>query len=444
MLGGVYGRRVTVVAGKGNNGADGIVAGRLLAARGIGVDVLALADGVTVAQLTRALARAHLAIDAMFGTGFRGALEGDAATVARALERAGTPVLAIDIPSGVDGTTGEVRGVAVRAHETVCLAALKPGLLFEPGRGHAGRVRVADIGVDPGPVDLHVLDVDDLRLPARTAEAHKWSAGALIVGGSPGMGGAPLMAGHAAARCGAGMVVCGVPGVGAADRAGGTELVARALPATPDGALAADAADAVLAEVERYRAVAIGPGLGRRDDTQRAVRRIVAECPVPVVVDADGLNALAADPAPLRERRASGHPPAILTPHAGEYARLASKSVGGDRVESARDLANRLDAVVLLKGPGTVIAMPDGRAVVNRTDGPALATAGSGDVLTGVITGLLAAGVAPFDAAATGAYVQGRAVRAAGTGEDLVAPDLVRALHPTLDALRSGRDPWED
>ena len=448
MLGGSYGRRVVVVAGQGNNGADGVVAAGLLRARGLGVDEFALADGVAAGALERSLARAHLVIDAMFGTGFRGSLTGDAAGAARAIAASTVPVLAIDIPSGVDGTTGEVQGEAVRARETVCFAALKPGLLFEPGRSRAGRVSVVDIGIDataawPRPATLHALEAADLRIPRRAAVGHKWSAAALVVGGSAGMGGAPLLAGHAAARCGAGMVVCALPGAEGASRAGGTELVARALPATPEGALAADAVDAVLADIERFRALAIGPGLGRDARTQTAVRRIVALCPIPVVVDADALFALASDLDPLESRRASGFPPAVLTPHAAEYARLASKAVDADRVVAARELAARLDSIVLLKGPGTVVADPAGRAVVNRTDGPALATAGTGDVLTGMIVGLLASGAPPFDAAATGAYVHGRAATVAGTGDDLVATDLIGALHRTLEPLRSGDDPWE-
>jgi ADP-dependent NAD(P)H-hydrate dehydratase / NAD(P)H-hydrate epimerase len=206
----------------------------------------------------------------------------------------------------------------------------------------------------------------------------------------------------------------------------------------------ADAAEMVLADIERFRVLAIGPGLGRDPHTQDAVRRLVAACPIPIVVDADGLNALAADPDALQGRRTAGHPPAILTPHAGEYARLANKAVDVDRVTAARDLAARFEAIVLLKGPGTVIADgKDGRAVVNRTDSTALATAGTGDVLTGVIAGLLAAGASPFDAAATGAYVHGRAATAAGTGDELVATDLIDALHPTLAALRTGFDPWD-
>ncbi len=240
------------------------------------------------------------------------------------------------------------------------------------------------------------------------------------------------------------MVVCGLPGTAAAARASGAEIVTRALPATPEGALDLDAARIVVKELDRFHAVVVGPGVGRDDRSQAAVQRIIAECRAPIVVDADALNALAVDPAPLRVRHAAGLPPAVLTPHAGEYQRLAGVAVGADRVAAARDLAARLDAIVLLKGPGTVVAEPSGNAVINRTDGPALAAAGTGDVLSGVIGGLLANGAPPFVAAATGAYVHGRAATAAGTGAELVATDLLGALHPTLEALRSGRDPWED
>ncbi len=445
MLGGTYGRRIAVVAGKGNNGADGRVAARALRARGAGAEVLAL-EAFDEAAFHRALARADLVIDAMYGTGFRGRLDGAAATAAGALAAAGVPVLAVDIPSGVDGATGAVAGEAVRAQETVCFAAFKPGLLFEPGRTHAGKVEVADIGIDVAGVSavpLAVLDVRDLALPEPDAEAHKWSSGCLVVGGSSGMVGAPVLAGRAALRCGAGMVVCAVPGPDAAAQVSGHELVARALPATSGGALDESAADIVLKDVSRFRALAIGPGVGREDPGHRAVRRLVAEADVAVVIDADGLNAVAVDPAVLRAREAAGHPIAVLTPHGGEYERLAGRPVGADRVAAARDLAAELHAIVLLKGPGTVVAAPDGRAVVNRTGGPALASAGTGDVLTGVIAGLLAQGVDPFVAAATAAYVHGRAAAAARNAPDIVASDLVRALPRTLQALRSRRDPWE-
>jgi ADP-dependent NAD(P)H-hydrate dehydratase / NAD(P)H-hydrate epimerase len=205
-----------------------------------------------------------------------------------------------------------------------------------------------------------------------------------------------------------------------------------------------DAARTVLKDISRFRALAIGPGLGRDDRSQAAVRRLIAEAPIPIVVDADALTALAIDPSALRVRRAAGLAPAILTPHDGEYERMAGREVGDDRVAAVRDLARRTEAIVLLKGPATVIATPSGDAYVNPTGTSALATAGTGDVLTGVIGALLANGADAIAAAITGAYVHGRAARAAGTGADLVASDLIGALHPTLDALRSGRDPWED
>jgi NAD(P)H-hydrate epimerase len=289
-----------------------------------------------------------------------------------------------------------------------------------------------------------VLEASELDIRVRAPTAHKWSAGLLIVGGSTGMIGAPLMAARAAARSGAGMVVCGLPGAQAAARASASEIVTRALPATDDGALDADAADVVAKDAERFHAVVIGPGLGRDERTQNAVQRIVAECPVPLVIDADALNALAIDPAPLAARHSAGLAPAVLTPHAGEFARLAGESVGMDRVESARMLAARTHAIVVLKGPGTVIAAPTGEAFVNRTDSPALATAGTGDVLSGIIGGLVASGVAALRAAASGVYIHGRAAAAAHTGSELVATDLIEALPSTLEALRAGSDPWED
>ncbi|MDQ1480088.1 MAG: ADP-dependent NAD(P)H-hydrate dehydratase / NAD(P)H-hydrate epimerase [Actinomycetota bacterium] len=445
MLGGSYGRRVVVVCGKGNNGADGRVAARVLRLRGLGVDELSLESGFDVAEVRRALGRADLLIDAMYGTGFHGHLGGPAEMLVDELAPANVRVLAIDIPSGVDGSTGEVAGVAVRAHETICFAAYKPGLLFEPGREHAGRIRVVDIGiaVEADQPQLAVLEVGDLSLPNPGADTHKWSSGCLVVGGSGGMVGAPMLASQAALHCGAGMVVCAVPGVAAAATVSGQELVARALTATPLGAFAEDAADEVLKEVGRYRALVVGPGFGRERSAQSAARRIVAEANVPIVIDADALNAIAVEPAALRVRHAAGLPVAVLTPHDGEYERLAGKPVGADRVAAARELAQQLHAVVLLKGPSTVIAAPDGNAVINVTGTPALATAGTGDVLSGVIGALLAQGVDPVAAAATGAYVHGRAARAAPSSPDIVASDLVPALPRTLQVLRTGRDPWE-
>jgi NAD(P)H-hydrate epimerase len=429
LLGGAYGRRVVIVCGKGNNGADGRVAGQRLAGWGARVDRFDLA-GIERPSLDRALQRADLAVDAMFGTGFRGPLDGDAAFVAEALSAAPCPVLAVDIPSGVDGLTGTVRGSAVEATSTVCLAALKPGLVFFPGAALAGDVGVADIGIDPTtpPPALGVTEEADVAawLPGRDPESHKWSVGGVyVVGGSQGMTGAVMLASRAALRAGAGIVIAGLPGE-AAVRASGGEVITRPLPATPAGALDEDAAKEVLDGLDRFKALVVGPGLGRAPATVAAVRRLVAEAPVPLVLDADGLNALDGDVTPLAGRTA----PTVVTPHAGEYARLAGEAVGDDRIAAARRLAERSGAVVLLKGSRTVIAEPGGRAAVNTTGGPWLATAGTGDVLSGVVGALAARGLAAFQAAAAGAWLHGRAADCAGHA-GLVAGDLIDSL-PTL------------
>jgi NAD(P)H-hydrate epimerase len=438
LLGGVYGRRAVVVCGKGNNGADGRVAARVLRHWGVGVDEFPITDDIDRTAFQRALARADVLVDAMFGTGFRGALDGAPAWVAGRVQRTNVPVVAVDIPSGVDGLTGRAQGPAVRAALTVCFAGLKPGLLFEPGRFLAGDIEVVDIGIDARSA-TEVWDAADVQARIGTRLRwpldHKWSSAVMVVAGSTGMTGAALMTSHAAARCGAGMVVCGVPGADTAALASGTEVVVRALPATAAGVLAEDAADAVLDSLGRFNALAIGPGLGRDHETQRAVRRILAEARCPVVIDADALNAAAGGRA-LARRRDAGLVPAVLTPHAGEYERLAGRPVGDDRLAAARRLALDTGAVVLLKGPGTVVVAPDGAAVVNATDDARLATAGTGDVLTGMIGGFLAQNKPAAEAAACAAWLHGMAARAAGTGDSLVASDLIAALPRTLAQLQ--------
>jgi NAD(P)H-hydrate epimerase len=430
-LDGVYGRRATVVCGKGNNGGDGLVTAAVLTGWGVPVDVIELAAAPTAPAVERALDRADVLVDAMYGTGFTGRLESVAADVAAA--SAGHLTVAVDIPSGIDGRTGTADGPAVQAAATVTFAAHKPGLLFEPGRTNAGTVYVADIGIDVGAPALHLLDAADarsaLKTSARPKDTNKWQAPLLVIGGSGGMTGAPRFVSHAAMRAGAGIVWCGVPAPATGD---GSEVITKVLPATDEGALAG--LGDLLGSVERFRAVAVGPGLGTADVTRAAVREIVAKAPVPLVLDADGLNALADHADDLRERPA----PTVLTPHDGEYARLAGEAVGGDRVDAARRLAARTGCVTLLKGPATVIADPSGRAAINPTGGSELATAGSGDVLAGIIGGFLARGLPAFEAAAVGAFVHGRAGDLAGhTG--LVAGDLIAALPRTVDDLSQER-----
>jgi hydroxyethylthiazole kinase-like uncharacterized protein yjeF len=422
VCGGTYGRRAVVACGKGNNGGDGLVAARIMRGWGMHVDVFELTDGIDRDRARRAIQRADCVIDAMYGTGFKGRLEGDAHWLA--CETWGAPVVAVDIPSGIDGLTGyfDGDGHAVEADLTVTFAALKPGLLFEPGAELAGDVEVADIGIDVGEPSTGVTEVEDvlIALPRRTAGAHKWQSGVMVVGGSGGMTGAPLMVSHAAMRTGAGIAWCCIPGEGGAAAVAGSEVITKDL---------AEVTDA-LHDVERFRAVVVGPGLGRDDRVVAGVRELVAKAPVPLVLDADGLNALSGDLSPLEARGE----PTIVTPHEGEYQRVAGESVGPDRIAAARTLADRAGAVVLLKGPATVVAEPGGRTAINPNGGPWLATAGTGDVLSGIVGGLLATGADAFAAASAGAWLHGRAADFAGhTG--LVAGDLIEALPVTLRSL---------
>ncbi len=430
VLGGTYGHRAVVVCGKGNNGGDGLIAARVLRGWGIRCEVFELAShtdggGPDVETVLAALDRADVLVDAMYGTGFTGSLDGAAAAVA--VRSATCTTVAVDIPSGVDGLTGATTGPAVRATSTVTFAARKPGTCFEPGRRHAGDVRVVDIGIDVGVPAQHVIEARDVAewVVPRPPDAHKWSSGLLVVGGSAGMTGAPVLVGEAAMRSGAGIVWCVVPG--SAVTSATTELVVKHAPSTDDGALASLPRE-VVDSLGRFRAAAVGPGLGTAVETRGAVHALMAALTVPCVLDADGLNAFAGEAESLRARPAA----TVLTPHAGEYERLLGTPVGPDRLDAARRLADATGTVVLLKGPGTVIAEPSpGRTAVVVNGAAALATAGSGDVLSGIIGGLLARGLGPFEAAAAGAWLHGRAADLAGhTG--LVASDLLRALPASL------------
>lgn len=420
VLGGTYGRRIVVVCGKGNNGGDGRVATAALRAWGARVDVIEL--GAPNEGAVRSIARADAVIDAMYGTGFRGVLADDAAELVGLVEEAAPIVVAVDIPSGVDGLTGAVHGPAVRADHTVTFAAPKPGLWFHPGRALAGMVTVADIGIDlgPGADRTGVVEARDVArwVPMRAVTTHKWRAGVLVVGGSGGMTGAPMLVARAALRLGAGIVWAALPGR-AAELASGTEIITHVVPDGGSGVLTVIGAGSVREMAGRFRAVVLGPGLGRADETMAAVRELVGTLAVPVVVDADALSALEGATDLLRARTA----PTVLTPHDGEFARLTGAAPGEDRIAAARDLAAATNAVVLLKGPTTVVAHPDGRVRLNPTGGPALATAGSGDVLSGMIGAFYARGMKGFEAGAAGAFVHGHAAEPDGhTG--LVAGDL--------------------
>ena len=413
LMGGAYGRRVVVVAGPGNNGADGRVAAHLLERRGARATVVEAGSPTVVGPV-------DLVIDAAFGTGFRGEFRFPPVPD-------GTPVLAVDIPSGVHGDTGEASGAPAAADRTVTFVALKPGLLQGDGARLAGTVTVADIGLPAGSPSVHAIVDDDVAalVPPRARLGNKWSAAVLVVAGSAGMTGAPALCARAAYRAGAGMVRLGVPGLDLA-HSPATEAVSIAL---PDQGWASDALDAA----SRCSAVVVGPGLGRAPGVAAEVARLVADSPVPVVVDADGLHALGRVGG---DRSLQARARVVLTPHDGEYARLVGADPGPDRIAAARALAAASGAVALLKGPTTAVAHPDGRVLLARAGTTALATAGTGDVLSGIIGALLARGVDPLDAAALAAHVHGRA-GALAFGEGTVAGDLPDLVSRVL-AVRNG------
>lgn len=466
LAGGAYGRRAVVVCGKGNNGGDGLVAARHLSRWGMKAEVFTLDpslrepaatnlraveragivvrpfDSVTV---RRSLERADVAIDAVFGIGFRGAAEGEYAAAIELLGAAGAPVVAVDIPSGVEGDTGAVRGPAVVADVTVTFGAPKLGTILFPGAAAAGVLEVADIGF---PADLLVaeaglLDGGDVRAvwPARGPETHKRRSGVvLVVAGSRRMTGAPRLVWAGASRAGAGLVTVAAP-EGALDtiQASLDEATFLPLPEGPEGSTSEAAWRTLSVRLEGFDAVAVGPGLSTDDETPAFVRRLVRESPVPLVIDADAINAFAGRARDLAGRAA----PAVMTPHAGEFVRLFDMPISelaDDRVGLVRKAAAETGCVVLLKGSRSVIASPDGEVAINPTGTSVLATAGTGDVLTGIVAALLARGVPALDAAAAGAYVHGVAGRLAAerTGEGTVAGDVARAVPEAVRRLTEG------
>lgn len=426
LLDGVYGSRVLLLVGAGNNGGDALHAGALLARRGARVEALPLADRVHPAGL-EALLRAggrvvgrvrpaDLVVDGLLGIGGRGGLRDRAADVVQQLPD-DAPVVAVDVPSGVDASTGEVAGVAVRADVTVTFGALKTGLLVDPGADHAGVVELVDIGLELPPPEVEVLQATDLvrLLPVPGREADKYRRGVVgVAAGSARYTGAAVLCAGGAVRGGAGMVRY-VGADEAADRVRGRwpEVV------VGDG---------------QVQAWAVGSGGG--DDAAARLER-AARDGVPMVVDADALVALRAHRDPAT--------PVLLTPHAGELARLVGAgraAVEARRLHHARAAARDLDAVVLLKGSTTVVARPDGRVRVNPTGTPALATAGSGDVLAGLCGALLAGGLDPFDAGSAGAWLHGLAGRLVSRGgSPISAGDVLDALP---EAFRRVRSPQPD
>ena len=414
MLGGAYGRRVVVIAGKGNNGRDGAVAARLLRSRGCRVTVVDAAADATVPEC-------DLVIDAAYGTGFRGSY--------RSPVSAGVPVLAVDIPSGVDGLTGVASGRPAVAERTVTFAALKPGLLYADGAATVGTTMVADIGLDVSGARAHVVEDGDVGrlLRPRPVDAHKWKAAVWVVGGTPDMAGAPVLATAGAFAAGAGYVRLSSPGASAL-RAALLEAVGAPLPMI-------GWERTVLADSERVSALVVGPGLGRNDAVRDSVCSLATSSSLPMVIDGDALWAIAG----LRGRMSDAG--RVLTPHDGEYTQLTGHPPGADRIDAARRLAAERGSVVLLKGPTTTVASPTGEVRIVVAGDTRLATAGTGDVLSGVIGALLASGLDAFDAAAVGAQAHALAARrcpTVGTTASMLPPMVSAVLSDAL-AARAAR-----
>jgi ADP-dependent NAD(P)H-hydrate dehydratase / NAD(P)H-hydrate epimerase len=448
--------RIVVVCGKGNNGGDGFVATRVLRERGRDVDVLMLSspeelqgDARTSRErlggpaphpfVAHELDPAAAVVDAILGTGFSGEPRDPAASAIEAINASAATVVACDIPSGVDGSTGEIAGVAVEADATATFHAAKPGLWIAPGKAHAGELRVIDIGIPAGgpgdpKVGLIGNSVTD-GVPRRERGSTKFAAGSVLVcGGSTGLTGAPCLASEAAMRAGAGYVTACVPAsLNLIFESRLLEVMTAPLP-DQDGALVSAALDEVLERTGRVQALVLGPGLGRKPETIAFAKACTQRADVPLLLDADGLNAHAGELGALARRGA----PTVITPHAGELGRLLgepSETVQAHRLDTARRAATAAQAVVVLKGDDTLVVDPDGRVAISRGGAPALATAGTGDVLSGVIGALLAKRMDPFHAACASVFVHAAAGRLTAQElgpEGVIASDVIEALPRAL------------
>ena len=452
------GGKVLVLCGPGNNGGDGFVAARLLGSSGYQVNVWLLKDPSGLkgdAQLAYQAMQlpfhlieideedeiaallvkcsADVAIDALFGAGLDRPLTGRARALVHALNASGIPVVAVDLPSGVNGGTGKVLDTAVKAAATVTFFRKKPGHLLYPGRGLCGPVTVGDIGISPAvlePIGARAFDNGPAlwlnQWPVPVEEGHKYGRGhAVVFSGPMSATGAARLSARAALRAGAGLVTLAAPP---------DAMMVNASHLTAVMLRKCDGAEGIagLLEDKRLNAVVIGPGYGLGGRTRDSVAAVLKEGRA-VVLDADALTSFEDDPDALFNliRAASG--PVILTPHEGEFARLFGDMRGGDKLTRARRAAENSGAVVVLKGPDTVIAAPDGLAAINSNAPPFLATAGSGDVLAGIAGGLLAQGMNGFEAAAMAVWLHGEAGREAGPG--LIAEDLEGALRPVIARL---------
>ena len=469
---------VGIVAGRGNNGGDGFVMARYLHQNGIrttvfllsqrdrikgnaaanlklldamGVPVVELADAAAFESSKLLMRHQHTWIDAILGTGLSSEVRGFFRTIIEFINRQVRPVFAVDIASGLNSDTGRVCGACIQAAATATFGFAKVGHLCYPGRTFTGQLKIIDIGI---PKHLaaktscrqHLITPGTLKngIPQRSATAHKGHTGhLLILAGSPGKTGAAALTAAAAMRTGAGLVTLGIPkSLNPVLETMVTEAMTVGLPETADGALDESAHESVISLMEGKRCLAIGPGLGTHASTGRLVGRLIEESPVPLVIDADGLNLIAAEPSVLSRRRS----PIVLTPHPGEMASLSGHStadIQDDRIGHARAFAERHQVHLVLKGAATVVARPDGTVFVNATGNPGMAAGGMGDVLTGLIAGLVTQGMEASAAAQTGVYLHGMAAdrmakKKAPVG--YLATEVIDTLPEAMHELLTGGD----
>lgn len=472
-LGAVEDKMICIFAGKGNNGGDGFVVARHLYNQGAKIKVFILAPksaitgdakvnleiiirmGISVIEVagSRDWEKAKIAVtfadclvDALLGIGFTGEVTGDVAQAVDIINNSGKLTIAIDIPTGVDADTGQIRGQAVKADYTVTFGLPKPGLLIYPGAQHVGKLTVADIGIPfkllvDDSIKQNIVTTGSIKaiLGSREPDAHKGTTGkATVVAGSQGMTGAAALTAMAVLRTGAGLVTLGTAeSLNDIMEVKLTEVMTRPLPESGGGTIGRKALPYIEDLAAKSNVLAIGPGLGRNDETMAVVRETIKNAECPLVIDADALNALVGHTDLLNQAKALP----VVTPHPGEMARLMGvtvKDVSVDRVGIARQAAGLWGAIVVLKGARTIVAYPDGEVYINTTGNPGLATGGTGDVLTGVIAGLIAQGLTTHAAAISGVHIHGLAgdIAAASGTIGLIASDVVAAMPAAISGIQ--------
>lgn len=466
--------KIVVFCGKGNNGGDGFVAARHLSNMGFSTFIYLIANpeditgdaglnlGIVeemklpieiidkssdLSSIKEKIKDSSVIIDAIFGTGLKGEVKGIARDVIELINSLEVPTIAVDIPSGISGESGKVLGAAVKAEETVTMGALKIGLLLYPGAEYAGNIKIADIGM-PKIVEESIEAEAELLEGKWVAscfkdyppDAHKGTFGKVfIIAGSQGMTGAAALSAEAAVRSGAGLVTVGVPkSLDDILETKLTEAMKLPLAETPEHSLSPEALNTALDFASRCSAVVLGPGISQKIETKRFVNQFILKCSVPIVIDADGLNALADNPDILKDISV----PVIITPHPGEMGRLldmTSAQIQEDRIGAAKTAAKRFGCVAVLKGARTLIAKPDGKFFINPTGNPGMATGGSGDVLSGMIGAFLARGMKPHEAAASAVYLHGLAGDFAAFDKTeicLSAGDIVNYLYKAFHKIK--------